>query len=262
MGYLLSRSDSFPASRLSAMAPNAKPAIENLEYVEESPDGSHQKSQLTVRLVCFALVIAFCPLLATFDYSFAGFVLATPSFNNTFGNQCQPGGPCQMSATQQSLLAIPSLFQALGGGLAGVAGAKLGRRTVLTIAGFVSIIGAVIMLALEGNFVAFMAGKCVSGTGLGALIAVGINYGVECIPADRRPVLLSMYGAANALGVFIGACVLVGSSKLKPLTNDWQWKTLVVIQIPAGLALMGLIWFFPESPRWLLIQRQIGRAHV
>ncbi|KAF2159495.1 hypothetical protein M409DRAFT_70950 [Zasmidium cellare ATCC 36951] len=106
-----------------------------------------------------------------------------------------------------------------------------------------------------------MAGKCISAIGLGALIAVGITHGVECIPADNRPVLLSLYGIANALGVFIGACILVGSSMLEPVTNDWQWKVLVLIQIPAGVVLAGLVWRFPESPRWLLIQHHVDEAH-
>ncbi|KAF2171025.1 hypothetical protein M409DRAFT_64013 [Zasmidium cellare ATCC 36951] len=191
--------------------------------------------------------------MVNFDGGFSGVVLAMPSFNNAFGSECKDtpaGRSCVLTATEQSLLAIPYLFQAIGGALAGILGAYVGRRVAINIGCLVVIVGAAVMIGID-SYAKFLVGKCISGVGLGLLLGVGIVYGTECIPASQRGALLSVYNVALAMGNVVVAAVCVGSSKLSP-SNALQWKTPVICQIPIAVLLAALVWFFPESPRWLL----------
>lgn len=174
----------------------------------------NQKRPFTPYLIAFAGVVGFVPWMVNFDGGFSGVVLAMPSFNDAFGSECKDtpaGRSCMLTATEQSLLAIPYLFQAVGGALAGILGAYVGRRVAISVGCLIVIVGAAVMIGIdnyakyvENNIhlsieesltheVRFLVGKCISGVGLGLLLGVGIVYGTECIPASQRGALLSVY---------------------------------------------------------------------
>lgn len=178
----------------------------------------NQKRPFTPYLIAFAGVVGFVPWMVNFDGGFSGVVLAMPSFNNAFGSECKDtptGKNCMLTATEQSLSAIPYLFQAVGGALAGILGAYVGRRVAINIGCLVVIVGAAVMIGIDSyakyveNIIfvlknimltaagRFLVGKCISGVGLGLLLGVGIVYGTECVPASQRGALLSVYSESG-----------------------------------------------------------------
>lgn len=112
----------------------------------------NQKRPFTPYLIGFAGVVGFVPWMVNFDGGFSGVVLAMASFNNAFGSECHDtpnGRSCMLTATEQSLLAIPYLFQAIGGALAGVLGAFIGRRMAINIGCLIVIVGAAVMIGID-----------------------------------------------------------------------------------------------------------------
>ena len=113
------------------------------------------------------------------------------------------------------------------------------------------------MLGTSGNFVAYIACKCIGGVGLGLLFAAVPIYAIECASPQKRGMLFGFYNVALATGGLTSAAVCLGSSNI---SNDWAWKTPIVCQIPLSLIYcLGSMWF-PESPRWLITKGKEERA--
>jgi sugar porter (SP) family MFS transporter len=229
--------------------------------------GNQKPTRVMLNLACWTAFVAW---IANFDGGYQNAVLIMPSYNAAFGSQCQqvpvPGAPagtmmelCLLSATQQSLISVSFLFVAAGGAGAGAAGHWLGRRGALQLGSALCIAGAAGMLGTSGSFLNYMVCKCISGLGIGVLLTSGIIYAAECTAAHKRGLLLGLYNFGLALGNVSAAAVAAGSSTLAP-TNDWQWKTPIICQIPLSLVLALGSLFFHESPRWLMLRGREDRA--
>ena len=87
---------------------------------------SNQKTTKTMLL--FSAWIAFAGWIANFDLGYQGAVLIMPSYGRAFGHCQQVPDPvtgiamehCSLSALQQSLISIQTLFFAVGAALAGL----------------------------------------------------------------------------------------------------------------------------------------------
>jgi SP family sugar:H+ symporter-like MFS transporter len=156
---------------------------------------------------------------------------------------------CTLTATQQSLISLSIIFIALGSALGGHFGHHLGRRGTIQIGCLVIAIGAGGMLGTAGNFTAYMACKSIQGVGLGHLLAAVPPYGVECVAASKRGLLMATFNIGLGLGNMAAVAVCLGSSKF---TTNVSWQTPIACQLPCALLLGIGVNFFPESPRWLL----------
>lgn len=232
--------------------------IINIQTHEDAIDPG--KIKATGYMIFFCAWISFAAWIANFDAGYSGIVLIMPSFNKAFGHCGMGPNPmtgkvmmmCQLSATQQSLISVSFLFMALGGALAGVTGNYFGRRGTIQFASVLLIVGASGMLGTSGSFLSYMVCKCISGVGIGQLLASSVVYGTECCAASKRGLMMGLYNVGLAMGNVSAAAVCAGSGLGLKITNDWQWKTPIICQIPLGLLLGAGIMMFPESPRWLL----------
>lgn len=230
---------------------------------------SNQKSTKTMLL--FSIWIASAAWMVNFDLGYQGAVLIMPSFNKAFGH-CSPTSIpnpangatvelCSLSALEQSLISLQTLFYAVGAATAGPVGSWLGRRHTIQVACGLCIISAAGMSGTAGSFLNYMVCKCIGGVGIGQLQAVAIVYGSECTAANKRGLLLGLYNAGLALGNVTAAAVCAGTSKLAP-TSNWQWRTPILCQIPLGLILAAGTTLFHESPRWLMIKGREEQART
>lgn len=232
------------------------------EQVEQIPIHSTLAARipLTAYQVFFSCVMAFAGFMVGFDTSYSGTVLQMPSFNTAFGHCAEsPSGQvvCRLSATQQSLTFISALFTALGCGLTGFVGHYLGRKGALQIGCVVVSIGAAGQLGTSGNYTNYMVCKCIAAVGVGFFSVTGPQYGVESTAPKRRGALFSLYNIGLGLGNFVVAAVCLGSSKLH---TDWAWKTPIICQIPIAVMYIGVVFIFPESPRWLMTKGKESAA--
>lgn len=158
---------------------------------------------------------------------------------------------CRQTALEQGLVSLTLIFVALGGGMSGVVGTHFGRRGTIQVGAALAAIGAGGMLGTAGNLTAYLACKCIGGVGLGHLIAVAGIYGAECVAAHKRGVLLTLYSLGLGCGTASAGAVCLGSSTYK---SNLSWQIPIICQIPLSLILGFGVYFFPESPRWLLIK--------
>ncbi|CDM35927.1 hypothetical protein DTO013F2_3023 [Penicillium roqueforti] len=214
----------------------------------------------TGSMLRLSLWVSFAAWISNFDNGYAGTVLIMPSYKHAFGSCVQVIDPntyaeirhCSLTPLQQSLISLNFLFVAIGGAIAGMTGRYFGRRGSIQAGCTLAIIGAAGMLGTSGSFLRYMVCRSISAVGVGQLIVSSVTYGSECIVANKRGLSLGLYNVGLAGGNLAASAVCAGSARLEA-TNDWQWKTPILCQIPLGVILGAGILMLPESPRWLMI---------
>jgi sugar porter (SP) family MFS transporter len=145
--------------------------------------------------------------------------------------------------------AVSSLgWGAMAGNLsAGYLSDRWGRKTVLLLTA-VLFLASSLTAALATSFPLFVAARIAGGLSVGAAILIAPVYIAEIAPAQRRGSLVSV----NQLMIVIGISVSFFSNYflLSLGAESWRWM-LGVQSIPAALYFL-LLFFVPESPRWLI----------
>lgn len=187
-------------------------------------------------------------------------------YNRAFGTCAMKPNPagamvekCALTPTQQSLISLTIVFIAIGSFVAGFTGNFLGRRGTIQTGALIIAIGAGGMLGTAGNFTAHMACKCIQGFGLGHVLSAISTYGVECVSAAKRGMLMSLFNLGLGFGNMIAAAVCLASSRY---TTNAAWQTPVACQLPLSLVLAAGAALFPESPRWLLTKGLDDKARA
>lgn len=86
-------------------------------------------------------------------------------------------------------------------------------------------------------------------------------YIAECSPAIIRGRLVGIFEIMLQVALVFGFWVNYGVSKNISSNTDKQWHIPVAIQfVPAGLLLISMPLFCPESPRWLVSTNRVERA--
>jgi SP family sugar:H+ symporter-like MFS transporter len=189
--------------------------------------------------------------------AYGGTVLQMEAYRRSFGHCAPQTDPftgrtaevCRQTALQQGLVSLTLIFIALGGAMSGVVGTYLGRRGTIQVGAAFAGIGAGGMLGTAGNLTNYLICKCIGGVGLGHLISVAGIYGAECVAAHKRGMLLTLYSLGLGGGNAVAGAVCLGSSTYK---SNLAWQIPIICQIPLSLILGFGVYFFPESPRWLL----------
>lgn len=128
---------------------------------------------------------------------------------------------------------------------------RYGRK--LTLIG----IGVLYLLSALGSALAqdpysFSVMRFIGGVAIGISSIVVPAYIAEIAPAQQRGRLVALYQFQIVLGILVAFfCnyLLQGIS-----ANDWRWM-LGLVALPSALFL-GLVLNVPESPRWLLVNKQ------
>ncbi len=157
-------------------------------------------------------------------------------------------------------LALTSSFAMLG---AGVFSDAFGRRRTLQIAAALYLLSAVAS-ALAPSYSALVLARMLGGLGVGAALIVAPLYIAELAPAKDRGRLVSI----NQLNIVVGiSAAFFSNFVIAQLFADapegvgfpsWRWM-LGVEALPALAYLLGL-GAVPESPRWLKLRGEGGKA--
>jgi sugar porter (SP) family MFS transporter len=125
-----------------------------------------------------------------------------------------------------------------------------GRKNTLyfvAIAYFISSIGT----SLADNWYIFLIFRFVGGLGVGTSSVTAPIYISEISPANRRGSLVGLFQFNIVLGILISYL----SNYLITQFGEASWRWMLGVQaFPATLFLI-LIYFIPESPRWLILKK-------
>ncbi|CAJ2635556.1 probable polyol transporter 6 [Trifolium pratense] len=163
-----------------------------------------------------------------------------------------------ISDTQQEILAgILNLCALVGSLTAGRTSDYIGRRYTILLASILFIIGAVLM-GYGPNYTILMVGRCVCGVGVGFALMIGPVYSAEISSASSRGFLSSLPEVCIGIGIFLGyiSNYFLG----KYLSLKLGWRIMLGIAALPSLVLAFVILTMPESPRWLVMQGQLGKA--
>ncbi|MBK7175232.1 MAG: D-xylose transporter XylE [Bacteroidales bacterium] len=162
----------------------------------------------------------------------------------------------------------------IGGLLGGWIALKMGRRNGLIVAAVLLIISAIgsgfpeLLLAPVGNDVsgfltAFIIYRIIGGVGVGLASMLSPMYIAEISPASKRGNLVSWNQFAIIFGMLVVyfvnyAISLQGSEEW---LHSFGWRWMFFSETIPGVIFLILLFFVPESPRWLVMQNKEEKAN-
>lgn len=135
---------------------------------------------------------------------------------------------------------------------------KYGRKKILIFTALLFLISS-LGCALAGNHLIFIIYRIIAGLAVGAASMLSPMYIAEVAPARHRGKL----GIINILAIFIGqSAAFFSNFFLRDFggVDNWRWMIGVMI-LPSAL-LFVLLFFIPESPRWLVAKKKRDLAHL
>lgn len=178
-----------------------------------------------------------------------------------------------LDAMQQGWFVGCALVGSIGGvAVAGILSDRFGRKMTMFISAvFFTVSG--IGCALSPDFTQLVIYRIIGGVGIGVVSIVSPMYISEVAIARWRGTLVSLYQLAITVG-FLGAYLVnflilrsaettVYSSALmqKVLVTE-MWRGMLGSETLPALLFFIVIFFIPESPRWLVLRNCDARAHT
>lgn len=185
-----------------------------------------------------------------YDQGITSGILISSDFLETF--------PQTRDADIQGITASSfSLGNLVGCLIAAVFGDRLGRKNTLRAGAFVSGLGAIFQAAAN-NYALLMVGRVVNGIGNGMVSSTCGIYQAESCRGARRGKLSVIVVLHNVIFYMIGSWLTLGTSFS---STGLQWRLPMALQLVPCLALVTLLFFTPESPRWLMMRDRTEEAH-
>lgn len=162
---------------------------------------------------------------------------------------------------------------ALAGSIAGVLCAgvlsdRLGRRRTMLVSAVLFTVSAA-GCALCADFTQLVVYRIVGGLGIGVVSVVSPLYISEVSAARRRGMLVSFYQLAVTMGFLAAYTVnylLLRMGQTAGFETAWMqrifvdevWRGMLGAETLPALVFFVIIFFIPESPRWLAAARTYG----
>ncbi len=159
-----------------------------------------------------------------------------------------------LNATQEGIAGASAILGCIPGAMcAGFLSDRFGRRKVLFACAILYALSG-LLSAIPRTFTEFLAARFISGLGIGASSMICPVYIAELSPAAKRGRLGSLFQLGIVLGIFL---TLFINARIQGLGDEvWNaasgWRWMLGAEILPATLLVTLLFFVPESPRWLL----------
>ena len=178
----------------------------------------------------------------------------------------------QLDALQQGWYVGCALVGSIIGVLfAGILSDKLGRKLTMVISAILFSASA-LGCALCTDFTQLVVYRIIGGVGIGVVSIVSPLYISEVSVAQYRGRLVSLYQLAVTVG-FLGAHLvnyqllawsesgaLLGVPLLNKIFITEVWRGMLGMETLPAILFFIIIFFIPESPRWLIVRGQERKA--
>ena len=152
---------------------------------------------------------------------------------------------------------------------AGTLSDYLGRKLTMLISAALFSISA-IGCAVCGSFDSLVAYRIIGGVGIGIVSIVSPIYISEVSPAKIRGTLVSLYQLAVTVGfllAYLANWVIDSGGDLAVAGNLWtnmwnaeMWRGMLGSETLPALLFFSIIFFIPESPKWLIVKGKLDKA--
>ncbi|PNS14784.1 High-affinity glucose transporter [Sphaceloma murrayae] len=127
-----------------------------------------------------------------------------------------------------------------------------GRKMCIFVGCVLVQVGTAVQVTANGQG-HFIAGRFILGFGASIASAAGPAYTVELAHPAYRGVMAGMYNNFWWLGNILAGWTTYGTN-LHLGQSSWAWRLPTLVQCILPGIVMALVMFFPESPRWLIMQ--------
>ncbi|GJR39681.1 inositol transporter 4 [Tanacetum coccineum] len=155
---------------------------------------------------------------------------------------------------QETIVSMAVAGAIFGAAIGGWMNDKFGRKISIMTADVLFCVGAIVMALAPSPWV-IIIGRIFVGLGVGIASMTAPLYISEASPARIRGALVSTNGLLITGGQFISYLVNLAFTRVP---GTWRWM-LGVAGIPPLIQFI-LMWFLPESPRWLYRQNKLKEA--
>jgi len=153
-------------------------------------------------------------------------------------------------------VAIALIGTLAGALMAGKPADTLGRKKSLLVIALLYTLSA-LGSALTHSWVGFLIYRFIGGIGVGASSVIGPMYIAEIAPARMRGLLVTTFQLNIVSGILLSYFSNYWIAQL--ITHDaWRWM-LGAICVPSVIFFV-LIFFIPDSPRWLVLKNKLDKA--
>ncbi|NXS94695.1 GTR11 protein, partial [Jacana jacana] len=152
------------------------------------------------------------------------------------------------------IVSIYSIGGLLGSLSAGYLSVRFGRKKAMLFANIPALLSAALMglSRLCGSFEMIIAGRLFSGVCGGIGLNIHLMYAGECAPRNLRGLIAITASTAIAVGKFVGFAL----GLREVLGIDALWPLLMAANMLPALVQLLTLPFFPDSPRYLLIDKK------
>lgn len=159
------------------------------------------------------------------------------------------------SVLQGGIVAVYYLGTLLGALAGGYLGDKIGRIHSIGIGAAWAVFGACLQCSAQ-NHQWMICARLINGWGTGILNAIVPVYATEVSEHTSRGMFVATEFTLNIFGVVVAYWLEFGLSSGALRDSQFRWRFPIAFQIFPLMILLGVCWFFPESPRWLV---KVGR---
>ncbi|KAH8878698.1 general substrate transporter [Thozetella sp. PMI_491] len=201
------------------------------------------------KLTTAVCLIAFSQFNFGFDQQGFAATQAMDDFDRRFGTYSEQQKMWILEPVWLSLFnSLPYIgFVTVGLILGSSVSKHFGRRMCMFSMSCWAIVCAVIVVTSQSRS-QIMAGRVLNYIYIGMELSVVPIYQSELVPAHARGFVVATYQTSLVFGSLLMNLICLGTSTL-PGKESWQIPLGLFFVIPTIVA--ALIWFLPESPRWL-----------
>ncbi|KAL8878030.1 MAG: hypothetical protein Q9198_004077 [Flavoplaca austrocitrina] len=154
------------------------------------------------------------------------------------------------SLLQGGIVSVYYLGTLIGALFGGWFGDKFGRIKTIALGAAWGVLGATLQTsAMNHNWM--ICARLINGFGTGILNAIVPVWATETAEHTSRGQFVAIEFTLNIFGVAVAYWIEYGCSFYQNGESAFVWRFPIAFQIVPLLVLLGGVWFFPESPRWL-----------
>ncbi|GAA5840231.1 hypothetical protein JCM11251_005953 [Rhodosporidiobolus azoricus] len=269
--------DSHPASKATTLAGSAAPSraasvkkpAPTSQPASRAPSTFHvqdetgepSKDRAPVFVVALCLFQSFAGLLFGWEQGVISGIVQTGDFQRRFGepDSLSATGYSLSSSRQSLITAFMSLGALFGALMITQASKRIGIKYSFLFSLFIYMVGIAIETSGQYQWGQMVAGRFVTGWGVGALSLLAPLYQAECSPKHLRGMITCTYQLMATFGIFFSNAV---TYSLHDRDSAFSWRFPIAIQLLwAGFVAVGTA-FAPESPRYYVQRGKVDQARV
>ncbi|KAI9872744.1 MAG: hypothetical protein M1830_001237 [Pleopsidium flavum] len=172
-----------------------------------------------------------------------------------FGHPGPDGPIIDNTLLQGGIVSVYYLGTLVGCLVGGWFGDKYGRIKTIALGTGWAVFGACLQTSAQ-NHQWMICARLINGWGTGILNAIVPVWATETAEHKSRGQFVAIEFTLNIFGVVVAYWLEYGCSFYQNGESSFVWRFPIAFQILPLLFLFAIVWFFPESPRWLT---KVGR---